>query len=216
MIYAKQKALLSDIETSYLRLPDIKRIRIDYVSDSDIDLSSFLSNCTLNELKYLCINFTTTSYTPIKSKIGIKSLSKAVSLVTKEVYIRLYEFSTADLQQFVRAACNAERIIIHRCSMHCSSTIDFGSKLRYNTSFLSFQHWGETRYNELTTDWMSDPSCFSHIVDAIGRSGLRHSLIKLSIGLNPTLSKSKVQELLNVKGMAHIKVVEVYPDPSFE
>ena len=134
-----QKALLKDIETSNLRLPKIKRIRIDDVSDSDADLSNFLTNCTPNQLKFFCINYYSAAATPIKSKIGINSLLKAASAVTKEVYIRLYEFSAADLQLFFRAACNTERIVIQRCSVHCSSALDFGSKLNYNTNFLNFQ-----------------------------------------------------------------------------
>ena len=216
MTDAKQKALLKDIESSNLKLPDIKRIKFDYVSDSDSNLSSFFANYTPNQLKFLCINYSASASTLIKSKIDIKSLSKAVSAVTKEVFIRLYEFSAADLQQFIRAACNVERIIIQRCSVHCSSALDFGAKLKYNTNFLSFQLWGETSYTELTTDWKTDSSCFSHIVDAIGSSGLRDSLTKLSINSNQTLDKAKMQELLNVKGMAHISVVEEQSGPSSE
>ena len=213
---AKQKALLKDIEKSNFKLPDIKRIIIDNVSDSDANLSRFLTNCTPNQLKYLCVNNSTAAETLIKSKIDINSLSKAVGAVTKEIFIRLYEFSEVDLQQFIRAACKTERIIFQRCSVHCSSALDFGAKFKYNTKFLSFQLWGYTDYIELTTDWISDPSCFSHIVDAISSSGLRHSLTKLSIGSNPTLDKAKVQELLNAKRMAHIKVVEEFPNPSSE
>ena len=213
---ASQKTLLKGIETSYLRLPDIKRVRIDYVSDSDLNISNFLANCTPNQLKFLCINFTSTIITLINSKLDIKSFSKAVGAVTKEVYIRLYEFSEADLQQFIKAACNSERIVLQRCSVHCSSALDFGSNLKYNTNFLSFQLWGDTDYKELTTDWISDPSCFSHIVNAIGSSGLRDSLTKLNIRYNSTLDKAEVQEQLNEKDMAHILVVEERQDPSTE
>ena len=197
-------------------MPDIKRIKIDYVSDSDADLSNFFANCTPNQLKFLCINYATFTDTLIDSKIDINSLSKAVSAVTKEFYIRLYEFSTADLRQLVRAACNSERIIIHRCSVHCTSALDFGSELKFNTNFLSFQCWGSNFYKELTTEWMSEPSCFSHIVDAIGNCGLRHSLTKLSISWNDTLDKIRVQKLLNEKEMTHISVVEEYQAPSSE
>ena len=211
---ANQKALFKDIESSNLRLPDIKRIRIDYVSDSDTYLSDFFENCTPNQFKFLCINYYSVAETSVKSKIDIKSLSKAVAAVSKEVFIRMYEFSAADLQQFVRAACKAERIIIHRCSVQSSGALDFGSELKYNTKFLSFQTWGFAVFKELRTDWLSDPSCFSNIVDAISNSGLRDSLSKLSIYYNETLEKAKVQELLNAKGMAHIKVVLRDPSPT--
>ena len=213
---ANQKVILKDIEISNLKLPDIKRIKINYVSDSDADLSSFLIKCTPNQLKFLCINYFATTHTQANSKININSLLKAVAAVTKEVFIRLYEFSAADLQQFVRAACNAERIIFHRCSVHCSSALDFGSKLKYNTNFLSFQMWGSTSFEKLTTDWKSNPSCLSHVVNAISNSGLRHSLIKLSVAYNESLDKAKVQEMMNAWGMAHISIVDESPVPSFE
>ena len=208
--------MFKDIETSNLRLPDIKRIRIYNVSDSNEDISSFLTKCTPNQLKILCINNYLKADTPIKSKISINSLSKAVVVVTKLVYIRLYEFSAADLQQFVRAACNVERIIFQRCSVHCSQSLDFGSDLKYSTNFLSFQVCGNASYKELSTDWISDPSCFSNIVDAISNSGLRRSLTKLSIDDNPTLDKSKVQKLLNAKGMARVSAVQENTVPSSE
>ena len=137
---AKQKALLRDIEISNVRLPDIKLIKFDHVSDSDSNLSSFFAKCTSNQFKFLCINCSSSSYASIKSNIDIRSLSIAAASVIKEVFIRMYEFNAADLQQFVSAACNAERIIIHRCSVHCSNALDFGSKFKYNTNFLSFQH----------------------------------------------------------------------------
>ena len=144
--------------------------------------------------------------TLINSKIDINSLSKAVAAVTKEVFIRLYEFSAAELQQFIIASCNAERIVIRRCSVHWSTPLDFGSSIKYNTKYLSFQFWGDTSYKELTTDWKSDPSWFLNIVDAICSSGLRHSLTKLDINSNPTLDKAKINELLSAKGMAHISI----------
>ena len=59
-----------------------------------------------------------------------------------------------------------------------------------------------------TTDWKTDPSCFENIVDAIKNSGLKDSLQKVSIDYNQTLSKEKVQELFNSKGMSHITVTE--------
>ena len=196
-----------------MRLPDIRKIRIDYISDLDADFSNFLSDCTPNQLKSLIINASTNTFALIKKKLDIKSVLKVVTVVTKEIYIRLYEFSAADLQQFIRAACNTERIVIYRCSVHCLPSLDFGTTIRFNTKFLGFDLWGNTNCTGLTTDWKNDPSCFSNIVDAIGNSRLRHSLAKLSIAHNQTLDKQKVQKLLNSKGMAHILVVEDNPGP---
>ena len=195
-------------------MPDIKRIWIDQVSDSDSDLNNFFDNWCPTYIKLLWINHGHISLTPIKAKFYINSLLKVVGSTTKEVYILLFEFSAEELQQFVKAACNAERIVFSGCSIHCSAALDFGTNLIYKTKYLSFSQWGDSSIEELTTDWKADPSAFSHIVDAISKSGLRHSLTKLDISYNPTLYKSKMQGLLNEKGMTNITVVLENPLPS--
>ena len=210
----KQKALLEDIVSSKLRLPGIKRIQIINISDSETDLVNSFLNWTPNHLKILYIKHNAPGGIPVKYKLDINLLSKAVAAVTREVYIRCFEFSAADLQQLIRAACNAERIVICWCSVHCLSELDFGATIEYKTNYLGFDSCGETSSEELTTAWKADPSCFSHIVDAIGSSGLRHSLTKLNIYENQTLKKQEVEELLITKGMTHIEVVEEDLDPS--
>ena len=197
--------------TSRLRLPDLKGIRVDNISDSNP--SSFFSKCTPARLKLLWVNYSANSTTGIKSKFYVDAFSKAARRATKEVYFYCIDFRSEDLQAVVRAACNAERIVFHFCSIHCSSGLDFGADLNYITKFLSFQYWGETDCKARTTDWKVDPSKLSLIVDAIGSSGLKVSLEKLNIANNQTLSVSKVQEELSTKGMSHISVVLEWPAP---
>ena len=199
---------MKDCIASKLRLPNFKGIWINYISDADTYLVSFLSDCTPARLKLLLINYLANSYTWIKSKFYIDAFSEAAAREAKEVYFSTIDFSAEDLQTVVRAARNAERIMFNLSSIHCSSVLDFGTDLSYNTKFLSFQQWGSTDFYERTTDWKAEPSKFSLIVDAIDRCGLKASLQKLSISYNHTLSASKVQEELNLKGMSHISVVE--------
>ena len=198
---------------SKLRLPNFKGIQISCISDADADLASFLSDCTPVRLNMLWVNYWANNLTAIRSKFYVDAFSGAAARTTKEIYFGCIDFSAKDLQTFVRASRNAERIVFYFCSIHCSSGLDFGADLSYNTKFLSFQFWGDTGYKERTTDWKANPSKFSLIVDAIGSSGLKTSLEKLSIAWNQTLSASKVQEELNAKGMSNISVVIEYPDP---
>ena len=191
-----------------LRLPNFKRIQISCISDADADLASFLSDCTPVRLKMLWVNYWANNITAIKSKFYVNAFLGAATRTTKEVYFGCIDFSAEVLQTVVRAARNAERIVFCFCWIHCSSGLDFGADLSYNTKFLSFQFWGDTSFKERTTDWKVDPSKFSLIVDAIGSSGLKTSLEKLSIAWNQSLSASKVQEELNAKGLSHIFVVE--------
>ena len=200
--------------TSNIRLPSIKRIQIYDILDSNENLVDSFFNWIPNNLKFLFIHHSAPGGIPIKYKLDINSFWKAVAAVLREVFINCFEFSAADLQQFIKASWNVERIVFYFCSVHCSSTLDFETTIKYNTNFLGFDYWGDTDYKDLSTDWISDPSCFSHIVDAIGSSGLRDSLTKISISYNQTLKWQEVQELFNVNGMSHISVVEEYSNPS--
>ena len=184
------------------------------ISDWDEELANFLESCLPTRLKLLCINSSFISRTPVKANFYLNSLLKAVNCVTREVFIRLFEFSSEDLQQLVKAAHKVEKIVLSACSIHCSSDLDFGATTKYNTKCLSFWEWGKLSIQELTTDWKENPSCFSHIVDAIGNSGLRYSLTELNIRLNETLNIAEVQQLLDDKGMEHIYVSEEYQEPS--
>ena len=206
---------MRDCVTCRFGLPDLNGIWVDEISDvdADADLASFLCDCTPTRLNLLVVNFYINSFTWIKSKFYVDALSRAAARTTKEVYFVYIDFSAEDLQTVVRAAHNTERIMFCSCCIHCSSSLDFGADLNYNTKFLSFQGWGSTDYKQITTDWKADPSKFSLIVDAIGSSGLEASLEKLSIAYNPTLSTSEVQKELNAKGMSHISVVEENPGP---
>ena len=204
---------MRDCVTSRLRLPDLNGIQIQYISDADAELASFLSDCTPARLKLLVVNRFVNSNIGIKSNFYVDAFSEAAARTTKEVFFTCIDFSAEDLQTVIRTARNAERIVFNWCCIHCSLGLDFGADLSYKTKFLSFQQWGTTFHKERMTDWKADPSKFSLIVDAINSSGLKSSLQKLSIAWNQTLSKSKVQEELNVKGISHISVVEEYVNP---
>ena len=175
---------MRDCVASRLRLPDLNGIQIDYISSADADLASFLSDSTPARLKLLAVNCYAKSTIGIKSKFYVDAFSRTAARTTKEVYFVYINFSAEDLQTVVRAARNAERIVFCFCCIHCSSGLDFGTDLSYKTKFLSFQSWGHTGWKERTTDWKADPSKFSLIVDAIGSSGLKASLEKLSIAYN--------------------------------
>ena len=61
------------------------------------------------------------------------------------------------------------------------------------------------------SDWMSTPSCFKNIVEAISKSGLKESLQEVDINANHTLNKDEVQDMFNKLEMSHISVVQKGP-----
>ena len=200
--------MIRDWVTHKLRLPNFETIRIDDIWDLDADLVDFLCNCTPALIQNLIINLFVSCKTGVKSEFYIDAFSESAARTVKQVFFKCIKFSSEDLQTIVRAASNAEEILLWHCCIHCSPGLDFGADLNYKTKLLGFTGWGDTKSEERTTDWKSDPSKFSFIVNAIAGSGLKVSLQKLNIYVNQTLSVSKIQAELDAKGMPHISVVE--------
>ena len=202
--------MMRNCVVSKLKLPDLELIWIDYISDADADLVSFLNECTPARIDDFKVNEYSENKIGKKSKFYIDAFSETTARTIKQVYFKYIDFSAEDLQTIVRAAHNTEEIKFVDCNIHCSPGLDFGADLKYNTNFLSFRSWGESNIEERTTDWKTDPSSFSLIVDAICGSGLRVSLQNLDISYNETLSASKVQAEFVEKGMPNIYIVQEF------
>ena len=135
----------------------------------------------------------------------IDSLSKAVGVVSKQVYLERFKFSSADLQKLVRSACNSEQIVFDNCRFDLEDVLDFGTDIHYNTESLSI----DCKNNLITNKGLhQDFSNFSKVVDAIAMSGLKHSLTKIYIKREDYNVVAEAQRLLNAKGMKHISVNE--------
>ena len=135
----KDKLLMRDCVASKLKLPDLNLIEIDDMLDADADLARFLSECTPARIDDFKVNNYSKIFTGIKSNFYINAFSETAVRVVKTIFFRYIDFSAEDLQTIVRAAHNAEEIKFSYCCIHCSSDLDFGAELKYNTNFLSFQ-----------------------------------------------------------------------------
>ena len=195
----KKLKLIQDLVFFSHRLPDLKGLRINIPSNDSADLNAFLDDCIPAKLELLSAYCNK----DINASFYIDSLSKAVCVVEKQVYLESFKFSAADLQNLVRAACNAEQIMFTCCSYDFEDTLDFGAKVKYNTESLSFNC-----YNTLikVDGDKKDFSNFSKVVDAIAKSGLKSSLTKIYIDWSNESVVAEAQRLLSVKGMKHISV----------
>ena len=209
MSNSKQKAFFKEIELEKLRLPDIRRIRIDKIIDGDADLNSFLSNWTPDRLQLFWLNYSSIGDAVIKADFYIEALCKTLKSVTSEVYIRCLKLTASNLEQVVKASSNSERLVIRYCHVSCSVALDFTTADKYNTKFLSFYNWGDT-YRK--SDFKSDPASFENIVEAMAKSGLKNSLQTLDIGCCG-LNKIAVQGLLDKHGMTSVSVVTTGANP---
>ena len=73
---------------------------------------------------------------------------------------------------------------------------------------MGFAYCGSTDYKDRKSDWITTPSCFKNIVEAISKSGLRDSLEQVDISWNDTLKKDEVQAMFNELEMTYISVVK--------
>ena len=202
----------TSLNNAKLRIPNLKGLQIKYASDTDVDedLISFLYDCTPVQLKLLRFKCASYSPTATKAKFYMRLLQKLVNSTIKIVFLNRLEFNELELEQIVRASCNAETLIFDCCDIHCSVALNFGSALKCKIKKLSFQGWGDTRVKYRNTDWISSPACFDYIIEAVLKSGLRDSLQTISIDRNQTLPAKNVQEKLNKNGMPHVTVDEKY------
>ena len=210
---AKQKSLLTDLGSSKLRLPNIRRIQIDKIPDGNKELNSFFQNWVPSKLDLFSVNHAYKTDTGIKMDFYIDSISKAIKSVSKEIYLECFEIKEAELEQIIKSSSNWERLIIRYSDIHCSKKLDFSVSSKYKIKFLSFYNCGNTDYKDRKSDWIKTPSCFKNIVEAISKSGLRDSLEQVDIYGNTTLNKDEVQVMFNELGMSYISVVKIGPYP---
>ena len=210
---AKNKSLLTDLGSSKLRLPNIRRIQIDRISDGNKELNSFFQNWVPSKIELLSVNYPKNTPTGIKMDFYIDSISKAIKSASKEIFLNCFEIKEAELEQIIKSASNWERLILCYCDIHCSKKLDFSGSNKCKIKFLGFGECGHTSYEDRKTDWKSTPSSFKNIVEAISKSGLKDSLQQVDIRYNDTLKKDEVQAMFNELGMPHISVVEEDPAP---
>ena len=143
----------------------------------------------------------------------IDSILKAIKSVEKEIYLWCFEIKESELEQIIKSASNWERLIFDYCDIHCSRKLDFGVSDKCKIKYLSFAECGNTYSSYRKSDWMSTPSCFKNIVEAISKNRLKDSLKEVDIVYNQTLKKAEVQAMFNKLGMPHISIVQTDTRP---
>ena len=136
----------------------------------------------------------------------IGSISKAIMSVSKEIYLSCFDIKEPEIEHIIKSASNWERLVLHYCDIHYSKNLDFSGSAKYKIKFLSFGLCGHIDSHR-KPGWMSTPSCFKYIVEAISKSGLRDSLQEVDIYGSDTMDKDSIQSMFNKLKMPHISVV---------
>ena len=129
---AKSKSFLDDLATSKANIPQLKRITITYLKDSDSNLNLFLSNWVTQNLTCLSINSPYIDRSkPTKMSFYLSSLATSLKKVTKEIFLGQFEMNESDLETVVKASCNSERLVLFWCDLKWSRPMDFKCSSTY-------------------------------------------------------------------------------------
>ena len=129
---AKSRSFFDDLATSKVQIPQLKRIRITHLNDSDSNLKLFLSNWVPQNLPFLSINWPSIDENKhTKMSFYSSSLTTSLKNVTKEIFLQLFDMDESDLEAVVKASCNSERLTLHRWYLKWSKSMNFKCSSTY-------------------------------------------------------------------------------------
>ena len=129
---AKSKSFLDDLATSKALIPQLKRIKISKLNDSDSNLNLFLSNWVPNNLTNFWINYPSiTGGKPTKMSFYSSSLATCLKKVTKEIFLQKFEMDESDLETVLKASCNSERLVLRWSDLKWSRSMNFKCSSTY-------------------------------------------------------------------------------------
>ena len=136
---AKSKSFLDDLATSKTQIPQIKRITITDLKDSDSKLNLFLSNWVPQNLTYFNINWPVNDWRlPTKMSFYLNSLTSSLKKVTKEIFLNVFDMDESDLEAVVKASCNSERLVLRWCDLKWSRLMNFKCSSTYKITVKIF------------------------------------------------------------------------------
>ena len=128
----KLKSFMDELATSKVLIPQLKRIAISRLNDSDSNLNLFLSNWVPQNLTYLCINYPFIDWRyPTKMNFYLSSLTTCLKKVTKEIFLELFEMDESDLEAVVKASCSSERLVLYYWDLKWSRPMNFKCSSTY-------------------------------------------------------------------------------------
>ena len=129
---AKSKSFLDGLATSKALIPQLKKIAITHLKDSDSNLNLFLTNWVPQNLTYLNINFPCIDYRKTtKMSFYLNSLTTCLKKVTKEILLAVFEMDESNLETVVRASCNWEILVLYWWDLKWSRPMDFKCSSTY-------------------------------------------------------------------------------------
>ena len=179
-----------------LKIPDIKRVYFEYLTETNADLLHFLKHSAPNKTKIFIFGYY--SNAQVKIDYYLDGLDIALKGVTKDIFINYWNYSKQSLERVFKASCNSSRFIIRHSKLDWDNDFDFSGP-QYNTTYLSFYGWG----NNYSNNWSANPEKLGKIIKAISLCNMKDSLQTLNV-YDCGVSVQKTKELLSTHGMANV------------
>ncbi|CAI2359461.1 unnamed protein product [Moneuplotes crassus] len=203
----KHKDLIDSLSDSQVKLPDIKRIKIDNIKNSHLkSIDKFLEKSFPDSLQLLCLNRNALEL--LEGAKIMEGVTHSLPNVTKEIYLRRLEFQSSEVETIFRHSTQTQRLIFRLCKIHTKQNMNFVPG-KTNITYLSFDSCG---CSSVCMEWDTHPERFEYIVEAISKSSLKDTLKTLNINICK-ISSAKVEEMMTTHGMTKVKVVEEYNNP---
>mmetsp|Transcript_7133 Transcript_7133/g.6326 ORF Transcript_7133/g.6326 Transcript_7133/m.6326 type:complete len:260 (+) Transcript_7133:859-1638(+) len=204
---AKESEVIGTFGTKKLQFPDIKRIQIQHIKNSNYKrINRFLSSCVPTTLPLLSVNWNSGEEL-LKGSLITDSICKASQSVTKEVFLTFAEFNSENVQRIVKSANKSKRLVFWSCKIHTTDDMDFNTDSAI--TYLSFAYCG---HSDVSMKWNKYPKRFENIVAAISKSNLKDSLETININYC-NITPDEVKELLKKYNITHIKIVQQEDSP---
>jgi hypothetical protein len=199
--YQKYKNFISSIVDNCIRIPPIESLKITMIPNKFYDLNKFYEKGFPVKVKYLDLRMGQLYRSG--SSYYIKSLLKALTRATKQIYLSQFDLKKEDLENIVKASSKCSRLILDYANIDADKEFDFSGE-EYNISLLSFK---DADYDKRYNHWNDHPERFENIVLGIKNCNLKHSLTEIDL-FNSGISLETAQILLEKHGLGHIKAVE--------
>ena len=187
---------------SYVKLPNLKRVFIQYVDKKLDTVARFLNSSFPNTVEDLFLNggldkpsFKIDDLQP--------SLSRFLPGVQNRIHVSNVQMDSSSLSNFIKAAKHIKEVNISNGNIHVNGQIDFGQHLHYYIKQLCLFGTG----NSNNSSWRTNKQDMIDIFKAIKNTHLSKSIESLLLS-DCGWSNSEMKKILESDevGLGHIKL----------
>ncbi|CAI2359320.1 unnamed protein product [Moneuplotes crassus] len=203
----KAKDFLTELTSHKIKLPNIKRIKLDQDKKEDPVVKEFFKHCFPDQVELFSYNWNLASDAcQTKLSYYFEEVQHIIPRVTREVVLYYFDLTKQEFE-YIISNCKAPRLTISCSKFDTSSATTFACA-HSSIQYLSFERSGRSA----RSDWKGTPSKCKNILQAISESGLKDSLHTLNVG-DCGLSTDEVKAFLPEFGLTISEVIANRPDP---